>query len=148
MRTEECAPVEANLSPAQAALFRRMSRIDRRHCLDVFHTLTRARCHDSALLQAALLHDIGKAAGGLTLLHRVAVVLMRRFMPRLLDRLAEKEGGWRNGFWVHVCHPQIGARWAEQAASSPQVVFLIREHHNEYLIDDRLALLRRADGQN
>ena len=147
VRKDEYALVEARLAPSQVALFHRMHRIDQRHCLDVFFTLYEAGYRDRELLQAALLHDVGKAAGRITIFHRVAVVLLQKIVPHRLERLARDGRGWRKAFAVHVSHPEISARWAA-SSSSPEVVFLIKGHHDSNPKDKRLAALHWADGQN
>ena len=77
VRPSERVLVERHLSPAQMALFWHMARCDQRHALDVLQTLRQAGHHDETLLQAALLHDVGKAAGRLTIWHRLRLWLSR-----------------------------------------------------------------------
>jgi hypothetical protein len=145
---DEYALAASRLTAAQFALFQSMVRCDQRHCLDVFHTLYAAGHRDDALLQAALIHDVGKAAGRLTVWHRVAVVLMNAFAPRWLQRLGAQDRGWRAPFAAHIRHAQQSARWATEAGCSPDVVRLIHGHHQPNPNDRRLALLVWADERN
>jgi HD-like signal output (HDOD) protein len=110
--------------------------------------LQRAGHDDPVLLQAALLHDVGKAAARLTLWHRVGMVLIERLAPRWMDRLARRQQGWAAPFLVHARHPEIGARWAAQAGCSAEVVDLIRRHQDPHVGNGRLAVLQLADRQN
>jgi hypothetical protein len=130
--------VEALLSPAQAELFARMDRQDQRHCLDVYDSLIRAGHRDDELLQAALLHDVGKSTlpselGRITVWHRVAIVLLQSLAPNRLERLAA-EGrargrGWKVPFAVHQEHAKASAQLAAEAGCTPAVTDLIRAHH-------------------
>jgi hypothetical protein len=140
--------VEQYLAPAQVALFRHMPRCDQRHSLDVLYTLQRAGHRDSALIQAALLHDVGKTGGQLTIMHRVAVVLLQRFAPGWLARLAASGKGWKAPFTAHARHPQIGATRAADAGCSQETVDLINRHHETHPKDTMLAALQWADRQN
>ncbi|MBN1640444.1 MAG: hypothetical protein JXA09_04340 [Anaerolineae bacterium] len=144
----ERALVAQVLSPAQAALFGQMARGDQRHGLDVFHALRAAGHDDRALLEAALLHDVGKTAVGLTLLHRVVVVLLDAAAPSLIGRLAGDGKGWRAPFAAHVRHAEIGASKALSAGCSPETAALIRRHHAPAHDDRRLAALQRADREH
>jgi putative nucleotidyltransferase with HDIG domain len=148
VRQDEYILVERHLLPAQMALFMRMDRLDQRHCLDVFYTLYNAHHRDDALLKAALLHDVGKADVRLRIWHRVSVVLMRRFVPGWLDRLAADGRGWKAPFSVHVRHAETSAQWAADAGCTIQVIDLIRRHHEKNPKNERLAALRWADEQN
>ena len=144
----ECILVEQLLSPVQAALFRQMARSDQRHSLDVLYTLQKAGDPKAELIAAALLHDVGKVGGQLTIWHRVAVVLLQRFAPGRLARLAANGKGWRAPFAVHVRHPQVGAQWAADVGCSPETVDLIRRHHDTQPKDKPLVALQWADRQN
>jgi hypothetical protein len=154
VRPDEQATLDAFLTPAQQALFRRMPRHDQRHSLDVLYTLRRRGQTDPALMQAALLHDVAKSSG-IHLWQRVAVVLLKAMAPRILDWLAAAPAGWRRGFYFHRQHPQRGAEWAAAADCDPLAVALIRHHQSPVPVEWQysregvlLAALQAADGEN
>lgn len=148
------AVAHAFLPAAAWPLFDAMPRNDQRHSLQVVRALRAGGHDDPALLQAALLHDAAKAAGGVTLLHRVAVVLLKAFWPRWLagweGRAAPPRRDPRYPFWAHANHPAIGARLAEAAGCDPLAVVLIRRHQEPTTSspDRLLAALQAADDDN
>jgi hypothetical protein len=148
VRPSDRALVERHLSPAQMALFWHMARCDQRHALDVLQTLCQAGHHDETLLQVALLHDVGKAAGKLTIWHRVAVVLLQRFAPERLACLAADGRGWKAPFAAHVRHAQVGAQWAMDAGCPAAVGELIYRHHDPDPEGELLVALQWADRQS
>jgi hypothetical protein len=162
----EIAQAKRALTPAAWTLFHRQPAQDQGHAWAVYQTLRQAGHIDTGLLAAALLHDVGKAAAPMPILYRVAAVLMERFTPRTLNRLGWAErpvvdsrdipSGWRRPFVVHVHHPVLGARWAQEAGCSPLTVHLIRRHHSVISKeqtsltpeDQLLAALQAADSAN
>jgi len=83
-------------------------------------------------MQAALLHDAAKSSGGVTLFHRVAVVLLKVARPDWAARLAQAPAPARSDlqypFWVLANHPHLGAEMAAAAGCDALAVTLIRRH--------------------
>jgi hypothetical protein len=133
-----------------------MSAADQRHAVAVLRTLCRDGHDHPALLQAALLHDVAKSGAGITVLHRVAVVLLQHWRPAWLARLAHggEASAWRRPFARYVQHAIVGACWAEAAGCHPLAVALIRRHESpvshplEQPEDRLLRLLQAADDEN
>ena len=152
--------VRAVLPDRAWLLFAAMPRVDQRHSMEVWRTLSAQGRDAPALTQAALLHDCAKHRGGITLAHRVAVVLLRAFRPELVATWAEAPapgpGGWRQPFWAHAHHPELSAALAEAAGCDPIAVALIRRHQVVSRPDDTddasmyglLAALQAADDDN
>ncbi|OGO40567.1 MAG: hypothetical protein A2Z04_03740 [Chloroflexi bacterium RBG_16_57_9] len=143
------------MTPAQQEMFQQMPHADQRHCLDIAHTLQERGHTHPALFQAALLHDVAKSEG-VSLWHRVAVVLLKAFAPGLLTRLAEdRPGSWRYGFYVHRHHPERGAVLAQATGCDPLAVDLIRRHQESQPrelsrtpVNALLSALQEADEAN
>lgn len=154
LTAEEEAEARAALPDAAWPLFAGMPREDQRHSLQVLRTLRAQGNHDPALAQAALLHDCAKQRGGVTLFHRVAVVLLKAGRPDLLAAWSAGPepgpGGWRQGFWAHARHPEMGAVLASAAGCDPVAVALIRRHQEPAgpgETDRLLAALQAADDE-
>jgi hypothetical protein len=140
---DETAVLKQHLDPPQRDLFRAMSPIDQRHCLDVFNSLLRQGHSDPDLLQAALLHDVGKR--GIRLWHRVAGVLLEAFWPALLKKLAvNRPQSWLYGFYIYRHHADLSAELAKRSGCSPSVVELVRGHHTP-LDNEQAKALWEAD---
>jgi hypothetical protein len=138
--------VQQTLPPTALQLFQRMPVDAQRHSLNVLEVLYQQGHTEPALLQAALLHDVGKVAAdesgvriGLWL--RGPLVLLETFAPHRLHDMASPrpKARWRYAIHVHIMHPQIGATWAADAGCSELTCWLIA-HHQE--------VLPPQDGQN
>lgn len=138
------AVVRQVLTPAQYALFARLAPTDQRHAVEVCRRVRAGGVSDREVLQAALLHDVGKAGSDLRLWQRVIAVLLDAWAPRLLCWLAAK-GPWRRAFRTYLRHPERGARLARLAGSSARVVALIAAHQRGTASDPALRLIRQAD---
>ncbi len=143
------------LPPQAASLFRQMSPRDQRHSLHVLQRAAQAAPLQPDLAAAALLHDAAKTAlpgRRVHLHHRVMAVLMEAMRPGWVQQAGRDEPrSWRYPFYLHVNHPEMSARLAEQAGCSPLTVELIRRHQGKLSHTPRdeterlLALLQAAD---
>ena len=112
-------------------LFCEMPPMDQHHCLAVFRALREAGHDDPSLLEAALLHDVGKTLGPVRIGHRVLAVLGKTFFPAPWNEMEEQPGTWRYPFFVHRRHAALGAELAAQAGCTPDVVWLVAHHEDE-----------------
>ncbi len=147
--------VSEYLEAPQLELFHRMSGMDRHHCLAVFHTLQESGKTERPLLQAALLHDVGKTMGPVRIWHRVIAVLVNSLAPQLLEALDREPGTWRYPFYVHSRHASLGAEMARRAGCSSDTVWLIAHHEEEpaahrsrRMVSTLLRALQVADEAN
>jgi hypothetical protein len=127
----ERAQVAQLLSPAELALFERMPRYDQRHCLDVYAALSGAGHADTALLRAALLHDVGKVGDDgrpMPLIYYGVFVVLQRLAPALYRWAARSGRGPLRRFAVHAAHDERGARMAAAAGSPPEVVRILSDY--------------------
>lgn len=135
----DCEFVQSLLTPALVRLFYTMSPGDRAHAIRVCRSLQERGLSDRKLLQAALLHDVGKAQG-VPLPYRIAYTLLERISPALLVRLCEEPvPAWRRPFVTLHRHPEIGAQLAAEAGASADVVAFIRFHQDGDGIPPHLA---------
>ncbi len=167
---DEAVPAAILMTPTQQHLFNGMSPNDRRHAIAVARTLQQAGYTQPALLQAALLHDVGKSLGQ-PVIYRVAIVFLEAFWPAALARLSASQipddktpspfilhpssfPRWRRPFVIHAQHPAIGAAWAKEAGCDLLAVRLIARHQDSLTglpldeADNLLAVLQWADDLN
>lgn len=128
----EQTEIRAILLPGQAELFFGLPKYEQRHALNVCRTLQKAGyAADSELLQAALLHDIGKrdphTGRTIPVWGKVAnVALSKVFGRQIISRLAkEQPSSWRYIFWLQLTHEKRSAKLTQAAGSSKRVVALV-----------------------
>jgi len=138
------------LSPAERALFTRLSLADQWHSVRVLGDLRAAGYNDPDLLAAALLHDVGKTRYPLTAWDRTVIVVGVALLPRRAARWGQgPPDGWRRPFVIRARHPEWGAAMAAAAGTRAAVVDLIRRHADRPGEgDDVLRALQWADDQN
>lgn len=145
------AEARAWLDDRQFALWAQQAGRDQAHTLRVFR-LVRAQGYGARpLLQAALLHDVGKVVGSPRLWHRTVWVLVGALAPRWRHILVA-ERGWRRAFWALAEHPHLGAEMARRAGCDEDVVWLIAHHQDENVEEHSerarwLEVLKKADRQ-
>lgn len=152
LTADDWGMVQSVLDDPILDLFRRLAPGDQVHACCVLRWLQRTGPASPALMQAALLHDIGKAGSGLTLVNRTVIVLLRAASSSLLVRWSQDSTvRWRQPYIAHARHASFGAQLADQAGCSARVVWLIRHHDlratpDAASMDDvELAALQAAD---
>jgi hypothetical protein len=152
LRPPDLAPV-ADVLPDQArALFAAMPPGDQQHGLCVLACLREQSAVPAELAQAALLHDVGKAGGGLSLPYRTAIVLLGAVRPVWLARISSSpRRRLMRPFYVHRHHAQIGAALCQEAGCPGETVQLVRLHEEtppvslDHRTHEMLAALIAAD---
>ena len=107
----------AQLTAGERELWSRMADADRRHAVDVAHTV--GKDAPRAVLAAALLHDVGKIESGLGTFARVGATVLGA-----IDRAR-----WTGRVGAYLRHDELGAVLLEHAGSDPLTVAWAREHH-------------------
>ena len=127
----EQAWVDAQLLPAERALWRRMSGPDRRHAARVAREVECALGHDATrpVVAAALLHDIGKVESGLRTYGRVVATVCGKVAGPETAHTWRKQRGFTRRVGLYLLHPDIGADLLALAGSDPLTVAWTREHH-------------------
>lgn len=160
----DLAWARVELAPGERRLFDRLSGKEKAHAIRVAKKAVGLAAkasvtssERSALIKAALLHDIGKC-GAVGSFDKIAIVLVYRFAPALADRLSEmgeqavdppgRKGPLNNlarAFYFDRIHPERGAELAAAAGAGRRVVELIRNHHAACPTDLLLTILSQAD---
>ena len=154
---EDRAYVDRFVAPGLRELFMGMGVPEQRHALNVAYTAQRLAAGRSdicldRLLQAALLHDVGKRRGDISVADKVMTVLVDSLMPGAARRLAREEegGGWRHALFIYYHHAGRGAKLLAVCGADPELVEWVRRHHEPPAPEDapELILLRTADELN
>ena len=157
LRPVERAEVETVLGAGLAQLFRRQTAGEQAHSVRVMRSVAASGGPYAAqreLLQAALLHDVGKSVAPIHLADRALVVLARRFAPEAAHRWgAGPAAGLRRPFVTAARHADWGADLCAQTGALPLTVNLVRRHQTLVIApatpeDEMLAVLQAADNDN
>lgn len=148
--------IRLHLDDRGQLLFFQMDPADQRHSLAVAKAVLAKRGYQTGvaiepLVQAALLHDIGKVQGDLTPLSRLMVGLIKRLAPGLRVKWAKRSGGIiGHACYIDLHHPARGAYMARTLGVPPEVASVIQTHHEPPRPGEPriLTFLREADGRN
>ncbi len=144
--------ISAHLSAEEQKIFFAMSIADQAHCLRTAYTIERLVIEDKQgvdkefLIRCALLHDVGRRAGDLTIKGKIFVVLVTTFAPKFAERL---ELNGNRALYVYHHHAELGAQKVQRIGLFKEAK-IIAKHHAPPKPDDpfELKLLRLADNEN
>lgn len=143
------------LSPQLFDLFSQMLPFEQAHAVRVLNEIEARGHDDSALLQAALLHDVGKARYPLRPWERAFAVILRKITPALAEKWGQGEPiGLRAGLAVKAQHAAWGSEMAAEAGADEGVLWLIHHHQDEDIStlpkkqQSLLSILQEADARS
>ena len=144
----EISRVQTILGPGLVGFFLELPVNDQRHGLDVLATIERTLADPAPILQqAALLHDMGKAGAGLTVLERGLTVFLGALSARLLEVALRLRPGLARRHAIYREHARIGSERLG-AAGAGELAAVIAEHHAPKPRSEVTAALQRADQAN
>lgn len=120
------------LPPALFDLFSQMLPFEQAHAIRVYDGLIALGYDDPGLLEAGLLHDVGKARHPIRPWERALAVVVKKLMPAKFEQWGQREpSGLRVGIVVAARHAEWGAQMAAEAGAHERLVRLIRHHDTE-----------------
>lgn len=134
------------LDEEERKLFYSLPEYEQAHCIrvakEIISSSTISGEKQRVIIRAALLHDIGKLAGGLNIITKSIMVLLDRSMPNFIrhfQRLKMVD--------TYYNHPDKAFIYIKD--DNDYFSFLIRNHHNYSLsMDEGLKLLQETDSRN
>ena len=126
---DEAAWVARHLEPAEAELWGRMGRADRRHAVVVGRRVEAALAGSGEatrpVMAAALLHDVGKVESGLGTYGRVMATLSARVAGRDMAEAWSQTQGMTRRIGLYLRHEELGADLLRLAGSDERTVALV-----------------------
>lgn len=144
--------ISTHLNAEEQKLFFAMSVADQAHSLRTAYRVERMVIEDKRgvdrefLIRCALLHDVGRRDGDLTIAGKVFVVLITSLAPRFAERL---EANGNHALYIYHHHAELGAQKIQRIGLFKEAK-IIAKHHAPPKTEDplELKLLRLADNEN
>ncbi|SDF35447.1 HDIG domain-containing metalloprotein [Sporolituus thermophilus] len=152
--------VNQHLTKAEQQLFWQMSVPDQRHALNVAYTAAKLAAQRPAAnwetaVKSALLHDVGRRRGDMSVTDKVLAVLAHKLAPRWARQWAKEGRGGiianlRHALYIYFNHAERSARLLETVGTQRAVVDAVRKHHSAPAPGDtpELNILREADDKH
>jgi hypothetical protein len=136
------------LGPVLFQAFMELPRNERRHGLDVLATVDRLEARPDRLLrQAALLHDMGKAQAGMSVIDRSQAVFLRAAAPPLWRLYLRLRPAFARRYALYRDHARSGARHLKELGAG-ELAAIVSEHHAPHPAHPLTPRLQRADERN
>ncbi len=123
------------LNIQEMALFNQLPGFEKKHAVVVARKMMDAsqknpELDQRKLIRLGLLHDIGKVAERNSVLTKSILVIIRFFLPRFYDHLAElgKKNPRFRRYYIHKHHGAVGAELLEKIGESSEILSIIAKH--------------------
>ena len=144
--------ISAHLNAEEQKIFFAMSVPDQVHSLRTAYTIERLIIEDKRgvnrefLIRCALLHNVGRKAGDLTIGGKIFVVLITTLAPKFAKRL---EINGNHALYIYHHHAELGGQKLQRIGLFKEAK-IIAKHHAPPKPEDplELKLLRLADNEN
>lgn len=136
------------LSEDELELFKKLSMSEQKHCVKVAYDVEKI-CYKkdinlNIILKAALLHDIGKIYRRLTIIDKSIMVLLNSITLGKMKYMCKF-----NKINVYYNHAKIGAKLLEKISCNKYVIFLVKNHDNNDINDNKyLNIIKYCDNNN
>ena len=152
LTVEDGRYISVHLNAAEQKLFFAMDELDQCHSLRTAYAIERFAIQDKQdierefLIRCALLHDVGRVKGDMSLFGKVFAVLVTEFFPSMADDL-ELKGNRLIHVYRH--HAEIGAQKLQGIGLFKEAK-IVAKHHSPPSPNDpkELKLLRLADDKS
>ena len=144
--------ISAHLNAEEQKIFFAMSVADQVHSLRTAYTIERLVIEDKRgidrefLIRCALLHDVGRRNGDLTVMGKIFAVLITSIAPNFAQKL---ELNGNHALYIYHHHAELGGQKLQKIGLFKEAK-IISKHHSPPKPDDpiELKLLRLADNAN
>lgn len=140
---EECF-ITTVLTPEEKHIFNKLQASDAKHAVKIAIYLAKKHPTDDILKRAALLHDIGKSERSLSLIEKCITVVLDKLFPIFAHELAKQNNSIMDIYYNHAAK---GALIAQRLNLDAEIIFLIKNHHDSNVKNERLQALISADNK-
>jgi len=140
--------VKNNLYENEYKLFLKLSRQEQYHSIKVAKDIEK-ECLDKEidskeLIMIALLHDIGKTYKKLNVFNKSIMVLADKITKGKIRNIKHSKN-----IEVYFNHGNIGYELLKNLDINERALYLIKNHHNDRIVDDiELNILKKCDGNH
>ncbi len=142
----------AHLNNEEQKVFLEMSIADQAHSLRTAYTIERLVIEDKEnvdrefLIRCALLHDVGRRKGDMSVIDKAFAVLVTNISPKLAKRL---EDNGNRVLYIYNHHASLSAQKLQKIGLYREAKIVVK-HHSPPQPDDpiELKLLRLADSKS
>ncbi|APH18660.1 HD domain-containing protein [Clostridium botulinum] len=150
MEYEDIVYINMHLDNEELKIFNKLSISEQKHSIKVAYDIEKLyekgkyNLTKDEFIKVALLHDIGKLNYKVDIIKKSIIVIMDRITNSRIKKFQNIKS-----VYVYYNHPYLGYCILKQYNKySEKMLYLIKNHHNENIINKDLSLLIYSDNLN